>query len=100
MGTGKEPAVWWGRSTVTGLAHAFWQDDDSVDADLSTCGRTSHLLVERIWHVGQPEGACEGCALMLAKTGARLELAHHKAAKASRRAERDPQGNGAGEADE
>lgn len=23
MGTGKEPAVWWGRSKVTGLAHAF-----------------------------------------------------------------------------
>lgn len=100
MATANEVEVWWGRSRVTGLAHAFWSDDATVDAELSTCGRTSQLLVERIWHVAQPEGACEGCALMLAKTGARLELAHHRAAKASRRAQRDPQGDGAGEADE
>lgn len=100
MGKGNEtPAVWWGRSRVTGLAHSFWEDDDTVDADLSICGRTSALLVEKIWHVGTPGDACEGCALMLAKHGARLELPHHREAKASRRAQVDPQDDGADEAE-
>lgn len=101
MGKGNEtPAVWWGRSRVTGLAHAFWEDDDTADADLSICGRTSTLLVERVWHAGEtPADTCEGCELMRSKTGARLELPHHREAKASRRAQVDPQHDGADEAE-
>ena len=86
--------VWWGRSHVTGLAHAFWLDDDSVDADTSICGRASKLVVERVWFAAVkpdavPEKTCDGCSLMLARSGARLELPHHREAKALRRAQRE-----------
>lgn len=97
-GKGTE-AVWWGRSKVTGLAHAFWLEDDSVDADTSICGRASQLIVDRVWHQGTPEATCEGCALMLSEHGARLELPHHREAKALRRAQVDPQHDGADEAE-
>lgn len=94
--------VTWGRSNVTGLAHAFWIDDDTVDAETSICGRASRLVVERIWFTAErpghvPAACCAGCELMLQPKGARLELDHHREAKASRRLERQAEHDAADE---
>lgn len=105
MARPNDPAVSWARSTVTGKAHAFWRDDDSVDADTSICGRASRLVVVELWFAASakqstPDECCEGCALMLAKHGARLELPHQREAKALRRAQREADADADPDADD
>lgn len=94
MGKPTDFAVSWGRSRVTQRAHAFWLDDDTPDADTSICGRASRLVVDPLWFAPSrpdevPDATCEGCALMLSRSGARLELPHHREAKALRRSQRE-----------